>query len=203
MAQEDKLFIDKLEGVKNWQVWKYQMQVILKARELWGYIDGTVTSPALLESSSSRSSAQRAFEMAQKKTKALLVRQKFFSLKMKDCDSLDDYLRRMKEITDQLAAIKAPIPEDEHIVALLLSLPRSYKTLTTALTAKGNDLSLTQVHQALMSEEEKRGLYKGKDGGGRVDKGETALQHEKTSRKPIKCFGCGEENHVIRNCPKR
>jgi hypothetical protein len=36
-----------------------------------------------------------------------------------------------------------------------------------------------------MSEEEKRGPYKGKDGGGRVDKGETALQHEKTSRKPI------------------
>jgi hypothetical protein len=42
-----------------------------------------------------------------------------------------------------------------------------------------------------MSEEEKRGLYKGKDGGGRVDmKGETSLQHEKTSRKPIECFGC-------------
>ena len=97
---------------------------------------------------------------------------------MKDCYSLDDHLRRMKEITDQLAAIKAPIPEDEHIVALLLSLPRSYNTLITALTAKGDDLSLTQVHQALMSEEEKRGLYKGKDGGGRVDNGETALQHE-------------------------
>ena len=37
----------------------------------------------------------------------------------------------------------------------------------------------------------------------RVVKGETALQHEKASRKPIKCFECGEENHVIRNCPKR
>ena len=130
------------------------------------------------------------------------MKQKFFSLKMKDCDSLDDHLRRMKEITDQLAAIKAPIPEDEHIVTLLLSLPRSYNTLITALTAKGDELSLTQVHQALMSEVEKRGVYKCKDGGGRVDKGETALQHEKRSRKHIKCFGCGEENHVIRNCPK-
>jgi hypothetical protein len=218
------------------------MQVILEARELWGHVDGTATSPALSESSSSSSSAQTAFEKAQRKTKALLVtsintdlvhlitecqtpkqildklkerfqrntvanklflKQKLFSFKMKDCDSLNDHLRRMKEITDQLAAIKAPIPEDEHIVALLLSLPRSYNTLITALTAKGDNLSLTQVHQALMSEEEKRGLYKGKDGGGRVDKGETALQHEKTSRKPIKCFGCGEENHVIRNCLKR
>ena len=133
----------------------------------------------------------------------MFLKQKLFSLKMKDRDSLDDHLRRMKEITDKLAAIKAPIPEDEHIVALLLSLPRSYNTLITAFTAKVDDLSLTQVHQALMSEEEKRGLYKGKDGGCRVDKGETALQHEKTSRKPIKCQRCGGENHVIRNCPKR
>jgi hypothetical protein len=65
MAQEDKLFIDKLEGVKNWQVWKYQMQVILEARELWGHVDGTA--------SSSSSSAQTAFEKAKRKTKALLV----------------------------------------------------------------------------------------------------------------------------------
>ena len=133
-------------------------------------------------------------------TNKLFLKQKFFSLKMKDQDSLDEHLRRMKEIADQLAAIKAPIPEDEHIVALLLSLPRSYNTLITALTTNGDELSLAQ---ALVSEEEKRGLYKGKDGGGRVVKDETALQHEKTSREPIRCFGCGEESHVIRNCSKR
>ncbi|CAB3987118.1 Hypothetical predicted protein [Paramuricea clavata] len=61
----------------------------------------------------------------------------------------------MKVITDQLATIKAPIPEDEHIVALLLSLPRSYNTLVTALTAKGDELNLSQRHQALLNEEEK------------------------------------------------
>ena len=59
------------------------------------------------------------------------------------------------------------------------------------------------MQQALVVEEEKRGLYKGEDGGGRIDKGETVLQHERTIRKPIKCFGCREENHVFRNCPER
>ena len=91
---------------------------------------------------------------------------------MKDSDPPDEHLRCMKKIIDQLAAIKVSIPEDEHIVALLLSPLQS-------LTAKGDELSLAQVHQALASEEEKRG------------------------RKPIRCFRCGEENHVIRNCPKR
>ena len=55
---------------------------------------------------------------------------------MKESDSLDEHLRRLKVINDQLDAIKAPIPEDEHTVALLRSLSRSYNTLFTALTAR-------------------------------------------------------------------
>jgi hypothetical protein len=123
---------------------------------------------------------------------------------MKESDSLDEHLRKMKVITDQLAAIKAPIPEDEHIVALLLSLPRSYNTLVTALTAKGDELNLSQLHQALLNEEEKRKQSKSKvGGGGGAEDCESALQHNKLDRKPIKCYGCGEESHVIRNCPQK
>ena len=73
MAQEDKLFIGKLEGTKNWHAWKYQMQVVLEAKELWGHVDGTAISPASSKSSSSSSSAKSAFKKAQRKTKALLV----------------------------------------------------------------------------------------------------------------------------------
>ena len=55
---------------------------------------------------------------------------------MKDSDSLDQHLCHMKEITDQLSAIRAPICEDERIVTLLLSHPQIYNTVITALTAK-------------------------------------------------------------------
>ena len=240
MAQEDKLSIDKLEGAKNWQIWKYQMTAILEARELYGHVDGTLTHPSASDSSSG---AIASFEKAQKKTKALIVtsiksdliylitecktpkeiwdtlkqrferdtvanklflKQRFFSLKMKESDSLDEHLRKLKVITDQLAAIKAPVPEDEHIVALLLSLPRSYNTLVTALTAKGDELNLGQLHQALLNEEEKRKQSKSKTGGaGGADDGESALQHNKLDRRPVKCYGCGEEGHVIRNCAQK
>ena len=71
----------------------------------------------------------------------LFLKERFFSPKMKESDHIDEHLQRMKVITDHLAAIKAPIPDDEHIVALLLSLPRSYNTLVTALTAKGDELT--------------------------------------------------------------
>ena len=238
MAQEDKLSIDKLEGAKNWQIWKYQMKAILEAKELFGHVDGSLTRPDTSEGSSGR---QTAFDKAQKKTKALLVtsinsdliylitgcetpkeiwdtlrgrferdtmanklflKQRFFSLKMKESDKLDEHFRRMKVITDQLAAIQAPIPEDERMVALLLSLPRSYNTVVTALTARGDDLNLTQLHQALINEEEKRKQNNSKLTGEEFGEGESALQHNKPPRKHIKCYGCGEENHILRNCPR-
>ena len=53
----------------------------------------------------------------------LFLIQQFFSMKVEESDSLE-HLCKMKVITDQLAAIQAPIPKDEDIVALLLSFPR-------------------------------------------------------------------------------
>jgi hypothetical protein len=43
-----------------------------------------------------------------------------------------------------------------HIVALLLSLTRSYNTFVTALTAKRDELNLSKLNQALLNEEETR-----------------------------------------------
>jgi len=47
----------------------------------------------------------------------------------------EKHLKDMKELTDKLAAIGAPISEDQ-VVALLGSLPQSYETLVTALEAR-------------------------------------------------------------------
>jgi len=63
----------------------------------------------------------------------------------------------MKELTDKLAAIGAPISEEDQVVTLLGSLPPSYATLVTALEACVDDVSLKFVQQALIHEEQKRG----------------------------------------------
>ena len=62
----------------------------------------------------------------------------------------------MKEITNKLAAIKAPVSEEDQVVTLLGSLPESYDTLVTALEAHGDRLTLTYVTNALLNEEQKR-----------------------------------------------
>lgn len=127
----------------------------------------------------------------------------FFSLWMKDGDSMEDHLRRMKEITNKLVAIKAHVPKDEHVAMLLLGLPWSYNTLVTALTAKGDKLKSKQVQQAHLSKEEKRVQTRSNASGSGPDKGETAVQHNKSHQKWITCFECGEEGQFRTNCSKR
>ena len=60
----------------------------------------------------------------------------------------------MKELTDKLTAIGAPISEDQ-VVTLLGSLPPGYATLVTALESRAEDISFNYVQQALVHEEQK------------------------------------------------
>ena len=49
---------------------------------------------------------------------------------------MEAHLKQMKEITDRLAAIGAPISEEDQVVTLLGSVPPSYSTLVTALESR-------------------------------------------------------------------
>ena len=60
----------------------------------------------------------------------------------------------MKELTDRLAAINAPIAEEDQVVTLLGSLLPSYSTLVTALEAR-DVISLSYVQQSLIREEQR------------------------------------------------
>ena len=82
---------------------------------------------------------------------------------MKEGISAEKHLKHMKELTDRLAVIGAPIDEEDQVVTLLGSLPKCYSTLVTALEARNDDISLNYVQQALVHEEQKLhvfGLFK-------------------------------------------
>ena len=53
-------------------------------------------------------------------------------MEMKEDTSVEEHIKNMKELTDRLAAINAPIAEEDQVVTLLGSLPSSYSTLVTA-----------------------------------------------------------------------
>jgi hypothetical protein len=59
----------------------------------------------------------------------LFLKKKYFRTEMKEGTSMEQHLKYMKDIVDKLAAIGAPISEEDQVVTLLESLPRSYALL--------------------------------------------------------------------------
>jgi hypothetical protein len=101
----------------------------------------------------------------------LFLKKKYFRTVMNERESIENHLKYMKEITNKLAAIKAPVSEEDQVVTLLGSLPDSYATLVTALEAPGEKLTPEYVSIALLNEEQKRDNSDAKD----VGKTDTAL----------------------------
>ena len=131
----------------------------------------------------------------------LFLKKRYFRTEMKEGTSMESHLKHMKELTDKLAAIDAPITEEDQVVTLLGSLPQSYSTLVTALEARVDDIKLDFVQQALIHEELK---MKGKNNS--EEQGDSALIGKfKKTVKPqnLRCYHCGQAGHFHRDCPKR
>ena len=109
----------------------------------------------------------------------LMLKKQYFRMEMKEGSSIEAHIKAMKELTDKLAAIKAPISEEDQVVTLLGSLPSSYSTLVTALEAR-DAVSLSYVQQALIQEEQRMNVVDSKS-----DAGQSAVFDEKTCRTGI------------------
>ena len=129
-------------------------------------------------------------------------------MEMKDGTSMEAHIKNMKELTDRLAAINAPIAEKDQVVTLLGSLPLSYSTLVTALEAR-DVISLSYVQQSLICEEqrikESNTLHTSLDtmsGTGEALIGKHEYQTSKCYQYKKTCYFCGESGHFFKDCPK-
>ena len=113
--------------------------------------------------------------------------------------SVDQYLKHMKDITDKLAAIGAPISEEDQVVTLLGSLPRSFATLVTAIETRMDGVSLDYVQQALIHEEMKQSELSVQFSG--TDSALAGAFNRNTPRERPTCYGCGNVGHIYRYCP--
>ena len=108
------------------------------------------------------------------------------------------HLKEMKELTDKLSSIGAPISEEDQVVTLLGSLPSSFSSIVTALEARVDGLTLDFVQQQLIHLERKITDQQLKP--------ETALDSALVGAQKWKlpiCWNCDEVGHIQRFCPKR
>ena len=198
MAEVDRWSIDKLYS-SNCPMWKFQMKHLLLARGLWGLVNGTEALQDDQQQADYNKRSQKAFStmvMAigssqlylvtscegpaaawtalrnhfERETlvNKLMLKKQYFRMEMEEGTSVEEHIKRMK-LTDRLAAINAPIAEEDQIVTLLGSLPVTYSTLVTALEAR-DTVTLGYAQQALIREEQR---LKGLTGGSVATGGST------------------------------
>jgi len=75
----------------------------------------------------------------------LLLKKQYFRSEMKEGTSVNQHLKHMLDIINKLAAIGTPVSEEDQVVTLLGSLPRSYATLVTPIETRMNGVGLEFV----------------------------------------------------------
>ena len=90
----------------------------------------------------------------------LELKRKLFLLRLAEGESVQDHIKIMTEICDELSAIGERVSDEDRVVYLLASLPESYGVLVTTLEASADVPSLAVVRERLLHEETK---MKGKE----------------------------------------
>ena len=138
----------------------------------------------------------------QKKTwvNKLALRRRLYSLKLRNKDPVQQHIKSMTEIFEELSVIGDPIEEEDHVVHLLASLPESFDMLVTALEASAEVPKLETVTGHLLHEERK---LKEKSSGNDDDGGYGAkafIGKQRYNNKGPKCYHCGKVGHIKCHC---
>ncbi len=124
----------------------------------------------------------------------LALRRKLHSLRLKEGESVQNHIKTMIELFNELSLVGDKINEDR-VVYLLASLPDLFNTLVIALEANEEVPKMNVVTERLLYTERKQ-----KDRTSDVSRDDKILATK--SRGP-KCFHCKKFGHIQRNCPDR
>ena len=137
----------------------------------------------------------------QKKTWAnkLALRRRLHALVLKDGESVQDHVKTMTELFNELAIVGGAIEDEDQVVYLLASLPDSFNTLVTALEASEAVPQMEVVIERLLHTERKQKEKSSSDPS--AEKAMTTKRQFK-GRGP-QCGYCKRYGHIQKNCYDR
>ena len=122
----------------------------------------------------------------------LELKRKLFSLRLAEGGSVQEHVKLMIEICEELSVIGEAISEEDQVVYLLASLPESYNVLVTALEASADVPTLAVVKEGLLHEETKM-----KSRSNQLSQ-EGALTT--SFKKKLRCHFCNKLGHFKKDC---
>ena len=127
----------------------------------------------------------------------LSLRRKLYSLKLNEDQSVQSHIKAITEIFDKLSIIGDPLDDENKVVHLLASLPKSFDMLVTALEASPEVPKMEVVTERLLYEESK---HKNNDKSESNNKLNAMAGNHRPQKKGLKCYHCGKPGHIKRDC---
>lgn len=120
------------------------------------------------------------------------VLKKIYSMKLEENGDAEAYLFEFEESFDKLSALGIELPEIVKAMTILISLPDSYKSMSSAISARPNEeLTLSAVREKILDE------Y------GKVKESCERLSAAfKISSSSFTCNYCKQPGHIKKNCEK-
>ncbi|GKA76891.1 retrovirus-related pol polyprotein from transposon TNT 1-94 [Tanacetum coccineum] len=243
--------VEKFNGKSNFSLWRIKVRALLKQQGIWAPLAGPKPADmtdAKYNSQDEKAhstillslSDEVLYEVADEETAAgvwkkleklyitksltnkLLLKQRLFSLRMKEGSTLKDHLDALISILMDLKNVEVKIDDEDAALILLVSLPPSFENFVNSFVVGKDTITLEDVrsslrsrelrHQALgTSESQPVGLsVTGQDRGRhrtQKDKGKGRYKDRSKSRPRGSnprdtCNYCKEEGHWKFNCPK-
>jgi len=220
--------IDKLTS-KNFSVWKFRIQMVLKARKLWKYVE----TPNLSLDAKQQEQEQEAFSQIaltvsdgvighirncktaheawvkicsvfEQKGLAsqIFLRRKLVNMKFNESETMQSHINKVRELADQLDAIGDPVKDRDLAIIMLCSLPEQYNPLIISLESRSpEDITFDVVTGRLLAEEERQ-----KESGLlKLDSDHLALYSGKRDKYRGKmqsklCTFCHRSGHTVETC---
>jgi hypothetical protein len=147
-------------------------------------------------------------------TNRLIFKKRLSNMRMKEGESMIEYLDKFKTSLEDLESIGAPLSQEDAIATLLNSLPSSFDNLVISLESKGEDLNLDYVQARLLQEELRRDKRSEEDESLLLTKTNNKEKEEanvtKTEKKSfskddlnkITCYYCNKKGHFASRCFK-
>ncbi|CAI7810670.1 unnamed protein product [Closterium sp. NIES-53] len=151
---------------EHFSSWRFKLKVYMMERDLWGFFDGSASKPT----SDASTGKKEAWVRKDKKTFAFLVSKlspqlvpivspklqaclDFFTVRMKDGESMRAYVNRMEELGKCLVELDASVEDNDWIMTLLAGLGEAWSTVITMLDGTQDTWKKEQVVARLINEE--------------------------------------------------
>ena len=139
-------------------------------------------------------------EQFQRKTWAnrLYLRRKLLSLRLLEGGSVNDHIKEMTEVFEELCVVGDAVSDEDRVVYLLASLPDSFNVIVTALEAQSESVPKWElVTERLLHEEAKQ-----QEKSVKPDSKALATSEDRSFHKKIRCHFCHKLGHMKKDCRK-